>query len=128
MPTLWLLDETCNVLRLKMTQTDLALDIIRKKVFFHNSVDVWISACEEKNTDWNNTENYKMFIEYLLKNNLQLKAFNLCAHEAGATEEEKTKFTESLAEEKNTNPNAATYTIRLNDKSIDLIRKFCIIE
>ena len=128
MPTLWFLDETCNVLRLKMTQTDLALDIIRKKVFFHNSVDVWISACEEKNTDWNNTENYKMFIEYLLKNNLQLKAFNLCAHEAGATEEEKTKFTESLAEEKNTNPNAATYTIRLNDKSIDLIRKFCIIE
>jgi len=127
MPTLWFLDETCNVLRLKMTQTDLALDIIRKKVFFHNSVDVWISACEEKNTDWNNTENYKMFIEYLLKNNLQLKAFNLCAHEAGATEEEKTKFTESLAEEKNTNPNAATYTIRLNDKSIDLIRKFCII-
>ena len=128
MPTLWFLDETCNVLRLKMTQTDLALDIIRKKVFFHNSVDVWISACEEKNIDWNNTENYKMFIEYLLKNNLQLKAFNLCAHEAGATEEEKTKFTESLAEEKNTNPNAATYTIRLNDKSIDLIRKFCIIE
>ena len=128
MPTLWFLDETCNVLRLKMTQTDLALDIIRKKVFFHNSVDVWISACEEKNTDWNNTENYKMFIQYLLKNNLQLKAFNLCAHEAGATEEEKTKFTESLAEEKNTNPNAATYTIRLNDKSIDLIRKFCIIE
>ena len=128
MPTLWLLDETCNVLRLKMTQTDLALDIIRKKVFFHNSVDVWISACEEKNIDWNNTENYKMFIEYLLKNNLQLKAFNLCAHEAGATEEEKTKFTESLAEEKNTNPNAATYTIRLNDKSIDLIRKFSIIE
>ncbi len=128
MPTLWFLDETCNVLRLKMTQTDLALDIIRKKVFFHNSVDVWISACEEKNTDWNNTENYKMFIQYLLKNNLQLKAFNLCAHEAGATEEEKTKFTESLAEEKNTNPNAATYTIRLNDKSIDLIRKFSIIE
>ena len=128
MPPLWFLDETCNVLRLKMTQTDLALDIIRKKVFFHNSVDVWISACEEKNTDWNNTENYKMFIQYLLKNNLQLKAFNLCAHEAGATEEEKTKFTESLAEEKNTNPNAATYTIRLNDKSIDLIRKFCIIE
>ena len=128
MPPLWFLDETCNVLRLKMTQTDLALDIIRKKVFFHNSVDVWISACEEKNIDWNNTENYKMFIEYLLKNNLQLKAFNLCAHEAGATEEEKTKFTESLAEEKNTNPNAATYTIRLNDKSIDLIRKFSIIE
>ena len=111
-----------------MSQTDLALDVIRRKVFFHNTVDVWISECEEKKIHWNNTENYKKFIEYLLKNNLQLKAFNLCAHEAGATEEEKTKFTELLAEEKNTNPNAATYTIKLNDKSIDLIRKFSLSE
>ena len=111
-----------------MSQTDLALDVIRKKVFFHNSVDVWISACDEKNIEWNSTENYKKFISYLLKNNLQLKAFNLCAHEAGAVEEAKTKFTELLAEEKNTNPNAATYTIKLNDSSIDLIRKFSITE
>ena len=109
-----------------MSQTDLALDIIRKKVFFHNSVDVWISACEEKNLEWNDTENYKKFISFLLEKNLQLKAFNLCAHEAGATEEEKTKFTELLAEEKGTNPNAATYTIKLNDHSIDLIRKFSL--
>ena len=111
-----------------MSQTDLALDVIRKKVFFHNSVDVWISACDEKNIEWNSTENYKKFISYLLKNNLQLKAFNLCAHEAGAVEEEKTKFTELLAEEKNTNPNAATYTIKLNDSSIDLIRKFILTD
>ena len=111
-----------------MTQTDLALDVIKKKVFYHNSVDVWMSACEEKNIDWNSTENYKKFISYLLKNNLQLKAFNLCAHEAGAVEVEKTKFTELLAEEKNTNPNAATYTIKLNDTSLALIRKFSIIE
>ena len=111
-----------------MPQTDLALDVIKKKVFYHNSVDVWMSACEEKNIDWNSTENYKKFISYLLKNDLQLKAFNLCAHEAGAVEVEKTKFTELLAEEKNTNPNAATYTIKLNDKSLALIRKFSIIE
>ena len=107
-----------------MSQTDLALDVIRKKVFFHNSVDVWISACEEKNIDWNSTDNYKKFIEYLLKNNLQLKAFNLCAHEAGATEEKKSKFAEILAETKNSDPNAATYTIKLNDDSIATIRKF----
>ena len=111
-----------------MANTELSLDSIRKKVFFHNSVDVWISACEEKNIEWNNTESYKKFISYLLKNNLQLKAFNLCAHEAGAVEEEKTKFTELLAEEKNSNPNAATYTIKLNDSSIALIRKFSLTE
>jgi len=103
---------------------DLALDIIRKKVFFHNSIDVWISACDENNIDWFNIENYKKFISYLLKNNLHLKAFNLCAHEAGATEEKKSKFAEILAETKDSDPNAATYTIKLNDDSINIIRKF----
>ena len=107
-----------------MSQTDLALDIIRKKVFFHNSIDVWISACEEKNLDWFNIENYKKFISYLLKNNLQMKAFNLCAHEAGATEERKTKFADTLAETKDSDPNTATYTIKLSKDTIDLIREF----
>ena len=107
-----------------MSTTDLALDIIRKKVFFHNSIDVWISACEEKNLDWFNIENYKKFISYLLKNNLQMKAFNLCAHEAGATEERKTKFADTLAETKDSDPNTATYTIKLNKATVDLIREF----
>ena len=104
--------------------SDLSLDVIRKKVFFHNSIDVWISACDENNTDWFSAENYKKFIAYLLKNNLQLKAFTLCTHEAGATEEKKSKFDEILAETKNSDPNAATYTIKLNDDSIAMIRKF----
>ena len=86
MPTLWFFNETCNVLVNKMSTTELSLDVIRKKVFFHNSIDVWISACEEKNMEWFDTEQYKKFISYLLKNNLHLKSFNLCAHEAGATE------------------------------------------
>ena len=107
-----------------MSTTDLALDIIRKKVFFHNSIDVWISACEEKNLDWFNIESYKKFISYLLKNNLQMKAFNLCAHEAGATEEKKTKFDDILAETKDSDPNTATYTIKLNKDTVDLIREF----
>ena len=107
-----------------MVTTELSLDVIRKKVFFHNSIDVWISACEEKNMEWSDTEQYKKFISYLLKNNLHLKAFNLCAHEAGATEEKKTKFADSLAETKNTDPNSATYTIKLNNTTIDTIRKF----
>ena len=119
-----LYNETCNVLEYHMSQTELSLDVIRKKVFFHNSIDVWISACEEKNIEWYDTENYKRFISYLLKNNLHLKAFNLCAHEAGATEERKTKFADTLAETKDIDPNSATYTIKLNDNTIDVIRKF----
>ena len=124
MPALWFFNETCNVLINQMTTTELSLDVIRKKVFFHNSIDVWISACEEKNMEWSDTEQYKKFISYLLKNNLHLKSFNLCAHEAGATEEKKTKFADSLAETKGVDPNSATYTIKLNDNTIDIIRKF----
>ena len=75
-------NEACNVLVDQMSTTELSLDVIRKKVFFHNSIDVWISACEEKNIEWFDIEQYKKFISYLLKNNLHLKAFNLCAHEA----------------------------------------------
>ena len=53
-----------------------------------------------------------------------MKAFNLCTHEAGATEEKKSKFAELLGETKDSDPNAATYTIKLNDNSIAMIRKF----
>ena len=101
----------------------MSLEEIRKKVIFHNSVDVWIAACGEKNIPWTNPEDYKKFIAYLLKNNLNLKAFNLCSHEAGATEEEKTKFAETLAETKE-DPNSLTYTIKLSDSALDVIRDY----
>ncbi|WP_420545099.1 hypothetical protein [Nitrosopumilus sp.] len=101
----------------------MSLDDIRKKVIFHNSVDVWIAACGEKNIPWTNTEDYKKFISHLLENNLNLKAFNLCAHDAGATEEEKTKFAETLAETKD-DPNSLVYTIKLSDSALGIIRSY----
>ena len=58
-----------------------------------------------------------------LENNLNLKAFNLCAHEAGATEDDKVRFTEKLALSKE-DPNSLTYTIKLNDSALDVIRKY----
>lgn len=115
---MWLQDATCRLL------AKMSLNEISQKVIFHNSVDVWISACAEKNKDWTSPEDYKKFIAYLLKNNLNLKAFNLCTHEAGATEEEKTKFTEILDQTKETDPNSKTYTIKLNDSAIDVIRNY----
>ena len=81
-----------------MSSTDLALDVIRKKVFFHNSIDVWISACEEKNLDWFNIENYKKFISYLLKNTQSL--IKLCAPTSilnfGINDEKKNNFFRQL--------------------------------
>ena len=101
----------------------MSLDEIRKKVIFHNSVDVWIAACSEQNSIWTDTVQYKKFIAHLLENNLNLKAFNLCAHEAGATEDEKVKFTEILSETKD-DPNSQTYTIKLDDKALGIIRNY----
>jgi len=103
----------------------MSLDLIRKKVIFHNSIDVWIAACTERNISWTNPQDYKKFIAYLLENNLNLKAFNLCTHEAGATEEEKTKFAEILSETKD-DPNSLTYTIRLNDSALNIIRSYSV--
>lgn len=107
----------CNVLTFEMS-----LEELRQKVIFHNSIDVWITACNENNVPWNDTAKYQKFIAYLLANNLNLKSFNLCAHEAGETEQEKTEFAETLREIKD--PNAATYTIKLNDSTMDIIKKY----
>ena len=53
----------------------LALDEIRKKVIYPNTVDIWIAACQEQGIDWNDTEKYKKFIAYLTKSNLEMKKF-----------------------------------------------------
>ena len=101
----------------------MSLDDLRKRVAFHNSVDVWIAACHEREADWTNPNDYRRFIAYLLKNNLNLKAFNLCAHEAGATDEAKTQFAETLAQTKD-DPNSLNYTIRLSNSALELIRRY----
>ena len=50
----------------------MALEELRKKVLYQNSIEIWIGISEEKNIDWVNTENYTKFIAFLLKNKLTL--------------------------------------------------------
>ena len=79
----------------------LALDEIRKKVIYQNTVDIWIATCQEQGIDWNDTEKYKKFIAALLKSNLQMKKFPLCIKESGGNIErgqDKTEFGEKLSE------------------------------
>lgn len=105
----------------------MTLDDLRKKAIYQNTIDTWIAACEEKNIDWYETENYKKFIGFLFLNNLNLKKFPLCVKETGGMYErgkDKTKFAEILAE--STDPNAAAYTVKLNDSTVELIRKFSL--
>lgn len=103
----------------------MSLDDLRQKVAFHNSVDVWIAVCSERNLDWANPEKYKRFIAHLLQQkSISLKTFNLCAHEAGAVDDEKTRFVEALAQSKDSDPNSRSYTIRLNDAAVSVIRAY----
>ncbi len=105
--------------------SNLALDEIRKKVIYQNTVDIWIAVCQEQGINWNDTEKYKKFIAYLLKSDLQMKKFPLCIKESGGNFErgqDKTKFGEELSE--SNDENSAVYTIKLDDVTIDLIRKF----
>jgi len=113
-------EQTFNYILKKMS-----LEQLRKKVIYQNTVDIWIAACDEKNIDWYETENYKKFIIFLNKNNLKLQKFPLCIKEVGSEFErgrDKTKFAETLAQSED--PNAAAYTIKLNDATMKIIRKF----
>lgn len=103
----------------------MTLDELRQKVIYQNTIDVWIKICEEKNIDWNIPENYKRFIDYLLNQNINMKKFPLCVSDGDSTIEpirQKVKFAEKLSEENN--PQSTTYTIKLNDPIVEIIRKF----
>ena len=105
--------------------SNLALDDIRKKVVYQNTVDIWIAMCQEQGADWNSTEAYKKFNAYLLKTSLAMKKFPLCIKESGGNYErgqDKTKFAEELSE--SNDENSAVYTIKLNDAAIKIIREF----
>jgi hypothetical protein len=105
--------------------SNLALNNIRKKVVYQNTVDIWIAMCQEQDTDWNSTETYRKFIAYLLKTNLVMKKFPLCIKESGGNYErgqDKTKFAEKLSE--SNDENSAVYTIKLNDAAMNIIREF----
>jgi len=105
--------------------SNLALDNIRKKVVYQNTVDIWIAMCQEQDTDWNSTEIYRKFIAYLLKTSLTMKKFPFCIKESGGNYErgqDKTEFAEKLSE--SNDENSAVYTIKLNDVAMNIIREF----
>ena len=50
----------------------MALEELRKKVLYQNSIEIWIGISTEKKLDWVDTDNYKKFIAFLLKNELKM--------------------------------------------------------
>ena len=110
-----------------MSQSELALDTIRKKVIYQNTIDTRIAVCYEKDIDWYEIESYKKFVSYILRNNIKMKKFPLCIKESGGMYErgkDKTKFAEDLS--LLTEENAAAYTIKLSDDVVHIIRGFSL--
>jgi hypothetical protein len=103
----------------------MTLEDLRKKALFQNTIDTWIMFCEENNVDWYSAEKYKKFIAHLLQNGLKMQKFPLCIKESGGMYQrgrDKTQFAEALSQ--STDPNAAAYTVKLNDETIKIIRQF----
>ena len=103
----------------------MALEELRKKVLYQNSIEIWIGVSQEKNIDWFETENYKKFISFLLKNNLKMKQMTICFDESDTASyggHSKKVFANKLAAIND--ENSTCYSIKLNDGNIELIRKF----
>ena len=114
----------CNV-QIFDSERKMPLEELRKKVLYQNSIEVWIGASEEKKIDWFDTENYKKFIAFLLKNNLNMKQMPICFDESDKASQDghsKKVFANNLAAFND--ENSSCYSIKLNDSTIELIRKF----
>ena len=103
----------------------MALEELRKKVLYQNSIEIWIGISEEKNIDWFVTENYQKFIAFLLENSLKMKQMTICFDESDTASyggHSKKVFANNLAAIND--ETSFCYSIKLNDAAIELIRKF----
>ena len=103
----------------------MTLDQLRQKAFFQNTIDVWISYCEERSWDWYDIENYRRFINHLTTNGIKMQKFPLCIKESGGMYErgkDKTQFLEQLS--KLSSDDTAAYTVKLSSDVLSKIRSF----
>ncbi|WP_337861912.1 hypothetical protein [Nitrososphaera sp.] len=103
----------------------MALEQLRNKAFFQNTIDVWIAYCEEKNVDWYDVDAYRRFIRHLNAKGLKMQKFPLCIKESGGMYErgrDKAQFLEELS--KLSSDDAAAYTVKLSGDVLSAIRSF----
>jgi hypothetical protein len=103
----------------------MSLDQLRQKAFFQNTIDVWISYCEERGWEWYDIENYRRFIDHLSNKGIKMQKFPLCIKESGGMYErgkDKTQFLDALS--KVSDDNAAAYTIKLSGDIMTAIRAY----
>jgi hypothetical protein len=103
----------------------LALDLLRSKALFQNTIDVWIMFCDERGIDWYDINAYRSFVSYLKSNGFKMQKFPLCIKESAGVYErgkDKVKFLEDLSHI--STDDAGAFTIKLADNTMATIRKF----
>lgn len=103
----------------------MTLDQLRQKALFQNTIDVWISYCEERGWDWYNIEMYRKFINHLNGRGIKMQKFPLCVKESGGVYErgrDKTQFLDELS--KLSVEDAAAFTVKLSSDVLASIRTF----
>lgn len=103
----------------------MTLEELRTKALFQNTIDVWIMHCQETNMEWFDVDAYREFITHLLQNNVKMQKFPLCIKESGGMFErgrDKTQLLDKLSQFDT--PDAMAYTLKLDDKTMSIIRSF----
>ncbi|HKX80635.1 MAG TPA: hypothetical protein VJL54_00110 [Nitrososphaera sp.] len=103
----------------------MTLDTLRQKALYQNTIDVWISYCEELGKDWYDIPAYRRFIGHLSANGVKMQKFPLCIKESGGMYErgrDKTQFLDELS--KLSDEDASAFTIKLGGDVLAVIRKF----
>ena len=101
------------------------LEQLRQKAFFQNTIDVWISYCEERGWEWYDIETYRRFVNHLNAKGIKMQKFPLCIKESGGMYErgkDKTQFLDQLS--KISSDDAAAYTVKLSVEVMAAIRSF----
>ena len=128
MPPLRLEDEAGGLL-IGMTSPDSppTLDALRRAAAFHNTVDVWVSACAEAGIRWDDAAAYAAFVGRLKSEGVQLRPFGLCvSDEEGGSDHERAKAVFARAAKEGaagqSAPPPGVHTVRLGDRAVAAAR------
>ena len=94
-----------------------AIDELRKKLMYTNTLDIWIALCEEKGWNWFDVSKYYIFLTFLKKSGLSLLQPSVVDEigRKGEFLEEAFKMTGNVLE---------VYVIRLDEPAMKQIRSF----
>lgn len=104
------------------------LDALRRAAAFHNTVDVWVSACAEVGARWDDAAAYAAFVGRLKSEGVQLRPFGLCvSDEEGGSDHERAKAAFARAAKEGaaglSAPPPGVHTVRLGDRAVAAARR-----